>query len=478
MDTSPHLSTRPQAAYSRSGQTEPTAYSRSGRTQIFEASTLYGLATLNAAISAGLFDADSNGRRILVTSNNAATPEAVAELTESPSFARLAEPFTEVVSYNAAIEPLHPSAWTPTEAEMPLWERYFRGLWALGDEPVQLVVESIQVSPAQALCWCFPQASIDVYADGLMSYGPTRNKILSEIGSRIERLLHLDLVPGLTPLLLDEFPIRREVIDTAAFTAVLAELAAGAPLPATTEPYALLLGQYLTPLGLISATEEERLHTEMLESAVAKGFSSIVFKPHPTAPAELAGPMLARAAELGVTVEVFTEPVLAEIVYRRSPVELVVGCFSTALVTASSFFDLPALRVGTAALLQRLKPYQNSNRIPLVIIDSLLPTATEPPRLDIGQLTGLVEAVGFVMQPEVLSHRRAAVVDWLERYGAAEARFFPAVRLGELDLPGGRKTLKTRAAPTLRRAARRAYALERRLEARFMGPIRGVPGGG
>lgn len=449
-----------------------------GRTQIFEASTLYGLATLNAAIRSGLFDADSNGRRILVCSNNAATPEAVAELTESPSFARLAEPFTEVVSYNAAIEPLHPSEWTPTEAEMPLWERYFRGLWQLGDEPVQLIVESIQVSPAQALCWCFPQASIDVYADGLMSYGPTRNRILSEIGSRIDRLLHLDLVPGLTPLLLDEFPIRRQLIDTAAFTEVLAELAADAPLPATTAPSALLLGQYLSPLGLISIGEEEQLHTQLLESAVAKGFRSIVFKPHPTAPAELAGPMLARAAELGVQVEVFTEPVLAETLYQRAPIELVVGCFSTALVTAASFYALPVLRVGTAELLQRLKPYQNSNRIPLVIIDSLLPTATEPARLTVEQLTGLVGAVGFVMQPEVLAHHRAAVAEWLQWQGTAEARFFPAVRLGELDLPGGRKTLRTRAAPTLRRTARRAYALERRLEARFMGPIRDVPGKG
>ena len=44
-----------------------------------------------------------------------------------------------------------------------------------------------------------------------MSYGPTRNKLDPLVGTRVRRLLHLDLVPGLTPLLLTEFdvPARR-----------------------------------------------------------------------------------------------------------------------------------------------------------------------------------------------------------------------------------------------------------------------------
>ena len=446
------------------------------RTHLFEVSTLYGLATLNAALRAGLFP--EAGAKVLVCSNNAGTPEAVADLTESPAFERLAAAFDRVVSYNAAIEPLHPSAWTPSEAEMPLWERYFRLVWELGDEPVHLVVESIQVSPAQALAWSFPQASIDVYADGLMSYGPTRNKILSEVGSRIERLIHLDLVPGLVPLLLEEFGVRREIIPTEIFTGVLGELAEGAPLPETSERFALLLGQYLSPLGLISVAEEEKLHVEMLEAAAARGFRNAVFKPHPTAPSELAGPLLARAVELGVQVEVFTEPVLAETLFDRCSIGLVVGCFSTALMTAQSCYDLDVVRVGTESLLKKLKPYANSNRIPLVIIDSVVAAPDAPARFTVAELSRLVEAVGFVMQPEVLSHRRSIAADWLWEHGERESRFFPEVRLGELELPGGKRTLKTRVAPTLRRVARSAYALERRLEERVMGPIRGVPGGG
>lgn len=449
--------------------------------QLFEVSTLFGLATLNAALRAGLFGPEPGEaveQRVLACSNNAQVPEAVADLTESPAFAQLAEPFDRVVSFNAAIAPLHPSVWIPSEAEMPVWERYFRMLWDLGDQPVHLVVESIQVPPAQSLAWSFPQASIDVYADGLMSYGPTRTTILSEIGSRLQRLLHLDLVPGLAPLLLEEFGVVREIIPTEPFRGVLAELGAAAPLPETDGPVGLLLGQYLSPLGLISIAAEESLHTSMLEAAVARGCRRIVFKPHPSAPTELAGPMLARAAELGVEVEVFTAPVLAETLFERCEIDVVVGCFSTALMTAQELYDLPVVRVGTEDLLTALKPFPNSNRIPLVIIDSLVAGPPGSARLTLAETERLVEAVGFVMQSEVLSHRRATVADWLWEHGEAEARFFPAMRLGELELPGGKRTLITRMAPTLRRAARSAYAIERRLEERFMGGIRGVPGGG
>lgn len=441
-------------------------------TQLFEASTLYGLVTLVAALDQGVFG-PHEGRRVLVCTNNATVPEAVAGLTDSPSFARLASAFDDVVSYNDAISPLHPSAWRPTPAEQPLWERYFRLVWGLGTGPVDLVVESIHVSPAQALAWSFPQAAIDVYADGLMTYGPTRDKILSEVGARIRRLVHLDLVPGLVPLYLTEFGVEHVLIATDRFRRVLAGLAADAPLRATSDAYALLLGQYLSPLGLVSTADEERLHVDLLEAAYARGHRRVVFKPHPTAPADLAAPMLARAAELGVAVEVFAEPVLAEALYERTPVALVVGCFSTGLATAG-FWGIDAVAVGTGAVLGRLRPYQNSNRVPLVLADSLVAGPDGPARLTVDETGELVQAVGFVMQPEILADRRRAVAAWLERHGRQESRFFPDLRLGELGLPGGRTTVRTRLAPTLRRAARSAYAVERRLEARFMGPIRGA----
>ena len=102
------------------------------------------------------------------------------------------------MSWNEAIRPFHPGGWTPRPDDVPLWERYLRLLWGLGDDRVELVVESIQVTPALAVAQIFTGAPVDVYADGLMSYGPTRNKLDPLVGTRVERLLHLDLVPGLT----------------------------------------------------------------------------------------------------------------------------------------------------------------------------------------------------------------------------------------------------------------------------------------
>jgi glycosyltransferase involved in cell wall biosynthesis len=72
-------------------------------------------------------------------------------------------------------EPQHPSSWHPRIGDLPLWERHFRQLWELGSSDLHLVVESIHVNPAQALCRIFGDARIDVYAEGLMSYGPTRS---------------------------------------------------------------------------------------------------------------------------------------------------------------------------------------------------------------------------------------------------------------------------------------------------------------
>ncbi|CAM5227886.1 hypothetical protein STENM327S_08726 [Streptomyces tendae] len=63
-----------------------------------------------------------------------------------------------------------------------------------------------------------------MYADGLMSYGPTREKLPLTLARRIRRLLHLDLIPGLRPMLLSEFGVEPEVVPDVVFRAVLDEI--------------------------------------------------------------------------------------------------------------------------------------------------------------------------------------------------------------------------------------------------------------
>ncbi|MCY0926006.1 polysialyltransferase family glycosyltransferase [Streptomyces sp. H27-H1] len=450
-------------------------------TQIFQASTLYGTATLAAALDAGLFP--PAGRRILLTSNHSVTAEITPGFTSAPGFGALRSRFDTVLDWNAFIAPQHPGSWSPRADDVPLWERQLRASWDLGTDRVELIVESLQVPPAPSLCRLFPGAAVEVYADGLMSYGPTRSRIDPGIGMRIRRMLHLDLVPGLEPLLLTEFGVRAEAIPAAAFLKVIGELeaaveaAAEAPTgtpAASAEPPALLLGQYLSALDLVPAAEEEELHAEMVRGAHALGHRELVFKPHPSAPAAYSRRAEEEAGRLGVRLTVLSTPVLAETLYARLRPALVVGCFSTGLLTAATLYGLPVARTGTGAVLARLSPYPNSNRIPLVLADVLLPDLADPaavrswtppgPDRVAAELQGLLTAVGFTMQPKILARRRPEAERWLSANLTPDTwRYFTRRRLTGLGLPGGipaqlsflpRSRAARRVARLLRRAVR------------------------
>ncbi|MGW0768416.1 alpha-2,8-polysialyltransferase family protein [Streptomyces sp. NPDC002676] len=429
-------------------------------TQIFCASTLYGVATLAAAIDADCFQPAD--RRILLVSNNATNPEVTSAVDEMPGFALLRDRFDDVLSWNETIAPFHPGGWSPRADDTLLWERYLRLLWGLGDDDVELAVESIQVNPALAVSQIFSVAPIDVYADGLMSYGPTRFKIDQLVGTRVRRLLHLDLVPDLEPLLLTEFGVAPELVPTDTFLKVLGTIGAAAPnLPELPGDAALLLGQYLSALSILTPEEEEDLHIRMLRGAVAQGHRQVIFKPHPTAPARYSRALEEEAERLSVELTVLDVPVLAEVLYERVRPAFVVGCFSTALFTAKTFYGLSTARVGTELLLERLTPYQNSNRIPVTLADALLPDLESGRTAKIGELKGLVETVGFMMQPQIYPGLRQAATDYLTHRPAGIDHFFKRRRLTALGLPGG---LPTRLAfiprnATVRRVARRVRTI-------------------
>ncbi|WP_405517307.1 alpha-2,8-polysialyltransferase family protein [Streptomyces canus] len=435
-------------------------------TQIFCASTLYGAVTLAAAIDSDLFEEAE--RRVLLVFNNTATPETSLPLDAMPGFAPLRDHFDEVLSWNEAIRPFHPGSWTPRPDDIPLFERYLRLLWGLGEDRVELVLESLQVAPALTVAQIFTGAPVDVYADGLMSYGPTRNKLDPLVGTRVRRLLHLDLIAGLTPMLLTEFGVPPVVVPTSAFLKAMGELTATVEeLPQLQDNAALLLGQYLSALDILSPVEEENLHVRMLKGAVAKGHRSVVFKPHPSAPARFSRALETEAEKLGVDLTVLDTPVLAEVLFEKARPALVVGCFSTALFTASALYDLPTARIGTELLLERLTPYQNSNRVPVVLADAVLADLEgrgSEDAIPAGDLNALVTAVGFTMQPQIYPSLRPAAERYLSKHFKPRTqRYFKRKRLTSLGLPGGipeRLSFLPRSS-TARRVVRRARALKK-----------------
>ncbi|MET7370151.1 polysialyltransferase family glycosyltransferase [Streptomyces sp. NPDC005566] len=423
------------------------------RTQIFQVSTLYGAATLAAALDAGRFGPGRDSHRILLVSNNAEIPETALQLAEMRGYGDIAARFDSVVDWNEAISPHHPSGWGPRPEETELWQRAFRLAWGIPpQDPVDLAVESIQVNPARALAAIFAESALHVYADGLMSYGPTRNKVPVSIACRIQRVLHLDLVTGLKPLLLAEAGVEPELVPDDAFRKVLGEIARaadgdrGLAAVEAEAPTAVLLGQYLAALNILTPEEEEDLHIRMLRGAARAGHTSILFKPHPTAPARYSRALDDAAAAAGVRLSTLDSPLLAETLYERCAPTLVVGCFSTAMFTAAAYYGIPVARVGTRLVLDRITPYENSNRIPLTIVDHLVPDLDEQGSEPVPELSStapdtlapLVRTVGYCMQSGLHPALRGEAESWLRGgLDATTQHYFKRRRLQKLLLPGG-----------------------------------------
>ncbi|MEU5883228.1 alpha-2,8-polysialyltransferase family protein [Spirillospora sp. NPDC047279] len=420
-------------------------------TQLFVTSTLFSAVTLAAAIDAGAFG-PRDRRRVLLVSNNSAVPEASTPVDRVPGFATLAWRFDDVLSWNDELAPLHPSGWEPRMEDLPLWERIFRDRWGLGADPVELVTESIAVPPARSLASIFFDAAVTVYSDGLMSYGPTRNALPYGIGTQITRQLHLDLVPGLEPQLLREYEVPAEIIPDEPFRTVLdkfhAEVAPTiAAYGADLDGAPLVIGQYLAALGILGDHEEDELHATMVRGAAARGHETVLFKPHPGSPVRATERLAAEAGRLGIRLLVVDAPVPAETWFAATRPALVVGCFSTALVTAARYYGLPAAAVGTELLLERLKPYENSNRVPVTIVDTTIPRLGEDGTLHdprIGpdavqdELVPLVAAISYCMRASARPDLRAAAAGYLEAHQDDDlTRHFKRRRLTSLDLPGG-----------------------------------------
>jgi hypothetical protein len=413
-------------------------------TTIVVASTLYGLAT--AATVLDNEPSSTGDRRLLVVSNNAPMAEIVPGLNELDGFGAVADRFDDVVSLNELIAPYHPSGWRPSDDDLAVLQRLVRAVWCIDDAPVRLFVESIQVRPAQTIAQLFPDAPLTIYADGLMSYGPTRTRIPPEIFTRIDRLVLPDLVPGLAPLLLEEYGIPAEVFPLEWLGKTLEMMSATIGETAHSvgdEPVALIIGQHLGSLGVLSPDAEQDLHWRMVAVARSHGASRVLFKPHPSSPPALLEPLARRSAADGLGFDVVTSRAPVETVLDRIRPTVMISAFSTALVMAQRLHRIACLQVGAHDLLKSLRPYPNSNRIPLVIIESIFPDGESiGPDARAGwtpstmpALNERVRAVGYVMQPQLRADLRADAETVLGRDGP-DALNVPDDRLAELRLGG------------------------------------------
>jgi hypothetical protein len=458
-------------------------------TQIIEISTQYQLANISALIRAGRLG-EPNERRILVVANNSFAPELTPAADAMPGSTGLLADFDAIVDWNATIWPNHPKAFGISGERAPIMERALRREWDLADhEELELIVESLPSHPAGALTQIFATADISVHSDGLMSYGPIRNPLTLPQWQRLKSIYYTDLLPGITPRQLAEHNPERVVLPTAdlarvidEMTAEVADELASAHLDAPIEGSALVLGQYLAQLDLITAEEELDLHFQMLDEVKAAGLTTVIFKPHPTSARTTIGPLRRRSEELGLDFVLADVPLLAEIVVSATRPELVVSCFSTGLATAIGLYGCETAAVGTTKLLAALAPYQNSNRIPLTIVDALhsgryvlpgdLAEAGTSSRATAGSgtardLNPLIDAVTYCMQSDSASYLRQNAIDFLSgAVGGPDMKYFKRKRLTKLDLPGQqeiplhRKTLSVAKQRLVSKAKRTQHVLK------------------
>ncbi|MEV8219802.1 polysialyltransferase family glycosyltransferase [Microbacterium sp. NPDC077391] len=408
----------------------------SGTIQLFALHSAYGLMTAVAAIDAGLLG-DDDVERILVPMSTAAVPETAPDLESVPRLAPLRARFDRIEPLNPLLDPLHPTTWHPGEQELPMLERLLRRTWALHDARLELFVQSPQVAPARTLMALFSQAQLNVIGDGLMTYSPIRSAMPRQVTERVARVVHPDVVPGVVPLVFAETGAIPVPVDPADHGRVLCEVGQAQPdaaldaLVSPDVPTALVIGQYLSALGLMSQDDETSLQTRMIDRAADAGAQRVVFKPHPSAPPAFSDALGQRASARGVAFATYAGDQPAEYVAHRLGAAAVIAGFSTALPTARTVFGIPGHAVGSDTVLARLTPYENSNRVPAAIVDALeRGIATD-------ELQGIVDAVGYAMQPHIVGHLRPRAIAALAAMtGRDRERYVPSDRLRALDLPG------------------------------------------
>lgn len=409
--------------------------------QLFEASTAYQIASVAALIDSGeVPDAD---RRVLVLANGSQVPELTTPLQEIAGFEKLAARFDAVVDLAALIWPRRPQAFSPREEELLMWQRLLRSHWDLGQEPVELFVESIQTNPAVALIRIFHDSPVSVHADGLMSYSPTRNTLRYSMAQRLDTLYYVDLVPGLRPLLLQEFGIQLQPADPSHLRAVLSELAdevePSAPLRRLMREErdtSLVLGQYMVPLGILDQEEQNELDARMLLAAARSGAATVVYKPHPSAGAASVQFLRQEAQDLGLELVLALDDVPAEVIMTWLRPAVVVSGFSTSLFTADRIMGRPARAVGFDMLGDRLSPYENGNRVPLVLADAI---HGETERVPEAELQGLVDSVGYCMQSKRLPELHDEAAAFLGSHPELRDRYVKQRRLRALGLPSAQR---------------------------------------
>jgi|GEM_PF-1025039 Glycosyltransferases involved in cell wall biogenesis len=309
--------------------------------------------------------------------------------------------FAAIVDWNQLIWPARAQGWTcvsgTTEARLVA-----AAVTGSGPAPQRLVLESIQVPPAAALAALFPGADLQLYSDGLMTYGG--RPLDFGLAGRVSALHYRDLLGGIRPRLLDQADgIAYHPYPIAAVERFAARTAAETATDEPAGPVAVVLLQYLAHVGLITRAREVALNHRMVEAALASGAARVLVKAHPAHADDLAGLLGDPRVEAfagGGSLESWLLTLDPEQRARTT----VFSAFSTGL-TGALRLGAQAVAVGTHELLRRL-PAGDGNRIPVAVCDALCPRiplagglTPEPAQLAADDVELLLDLLSYANDP-------------------------------------------------------------------------------
>lgn len=315
----------------------------------------------------------------------------------------------------------------------------------LGHEDVELVVGTDSLPAGRALSRRFDDAPVTLLATGATAYGPPSAALQGRLAKRARRVLHLDLVPGLVPLLLAERSVPSRPVPLESVRAVAASLRAPSPVP---DPTTLVLGRSAPWDGVLDRDDQTDLLVAMVERCAEAGHSRIVLllDDDVTARTRRQLERASRATRADLTMTTDSGPVEAWL--ALDGVGLVVGCASADLLVARHVFGRRVAQLDTDVVVKHLVPFDDPRRTAATLVGATVPdlrTWTSVPGgedLRPVDLTGLMGTVAYAMQPDLLIDRRSAAIGFLEVHPHVRAQFVRRRRLSELRLPGGKRKVR------------------------------------
>ncbi|WP_298967030.1 polysialyltransferase family glycosyltransferase [uncultured Roseibium sp.] len=411
---------------------------------ICEVSTKFGLLNLISTLEA---DAafKSHTEKVLLVSEHNTNPEIEHQLWDYVKANKepLTKYFTNFYFLNELIAPLHPHKWTSPGSDIQRFSYrnvFSRSIGVRSKDKIELLVESIQIPPAKTLCELFSRENIFIYSDGLMTFGPTRNRLPANIGSRIKKVFYLDLIPGLKPNLLREFGVTTTALNCDRLLELInsiSQLRLSKDSSKNFDGCPVVLGQYISGLGLCTNEEEIDLYFQAIKKSFELGGRKrVFFKPHPTFSSGLLHRLEAKLNKQAIEFSFLNSLHIFEELLLHSKPLFIVSVFSTGLATANRLFGIPCYSFRTEYFLDKLTPYENSNRIPAALIGMVFDDI-ETGRTTSKQQTlqTAIDVIAASMQPEILAPCYASRVKLIATFRESFGEPSPCVLARILDCP-------------------------------------------